>query len=661
MKQYYRRVLTAVFTLCMGTLCASQVPDISNWKDRTKENMPLLLEDFDGTPAKEWIIPKTAKITRGTGYNGTSALMLERTDQNQNIYIEGLAKIKLPLQPGHSYCFSGMYRTEDIKVRSHMNFSVSLLAEKNGQESNIASPMEFEESKDFKPFSFVVSSFSGDNFMLLRLFYSTSGRIYFDNLKVEPVTQGMGQILFLEPSKLELDDKGSIRLRFILSDKTPCSVIVRCGGKETIADIDMKTGEAAVELGNFPFGEYKAEFILINKAEKSILNKSSSTLFRRGPSKAKGVIAFDRYGRVTMDGKTFFPVGIFVSRVRTEADVKRIADAGFDFIINYGTMGLNIQEKENEISRNAEYTSPYYTTDVKRWEKEYRSSLDILQKHGLKYIESTMRIYPASKNVPEYRKELHHPALFAHYISDEVSPLQIPLLVASRESIMKNDPDRIVVALTCNNDDCDSYSVACDMLGIDSYPINFKNEKQSMLPVRKSMEAANRTKKPVMFSPQTFSWSAWRPSCGASKYPTEKEMRSMVLLPVIMNCRAFCFYSYTSIFENSELNDPGSAKKFWPGVVETVKVLRSLEPWIMSTVNVPVKMENKGKSIVDVLGRMADGKRVVFITSCGPDDADAVIDAGKDGLKSRFGNTKPLGNGKYHFTGTEIDSDVLFE
>ena len=107
--------------------------------------------------------------------------------------------------------------------------------------------------------------------------------------------------------------------------------------------------------------------------------------------------------------------------------------------------------------------------------------------------------------------------------------------------------------------------------------------------------------------------------------------------------------------------------RFFQGVLARVcavaKLLRGLEPWLLSLEKAPdVAIASKASSIVDARAFSSDGKLRVLVTACGPGKAEAVITVpGKTNLKSRFGNIRPLGGGKYLFCGDDICSDILME
>ena len=90
-------------------------------------------------------------------------------------------------------------------------------------------------------------------------------------------------------------------------------------------------------------GDYPCKAFLLNLKNKTIVAKGEYT-FRR-IEKLKKQSYLDKYNRLIVDGKPFLPVGVFYTWVRTEKDLQRIADGGFNFILTYTPNSLNIQPK----------------------------------------------------------------------------------------------------------------------------------------------------------------------------------------------------------------------------------------------------------------------------------------------------------------------------
>ena len=162
--------------------------------------------------------------------------------------------------------------------------------------------------------------------------------------------------------------------------------------------------------------------------------------------------------------------------------------------------------------------------------------------------------------------------------------------------------------------------------------------------------------------PQGFNWGIYRrgENYADFRYPTEEEMRAQALLSLNFRARALIFYAYESVRRHDQF-DPGASKWFWPRVKAVTLLAKELSPFFLATaVPTKVKLESKGESFVEAkLHKADDGKEIVVITSDGPGAGVAILDVGKDGLKSRFGNTQALGNGKYEFRGMNMASDIL--
>ena len=658
-------ILPAIFF--SAALFALEWMPLEEFNDLTRQGNTLVLsEDFENDIIT-WKLPSGCRIIHGEGLNGTKALEIERDESNYNNYDIAVASYRLNIEPGVRYHVSCFYRSATIKQRLHMAFSASILLTQDGKYVSMVNPKNMNETTEWKKFSFEFTGASKkiDMDLILRLFYKTSGKIYFDNIRIERVqTDGASSFVLKKPSLLKLNDKGEISLKITTSSCNTDELVVILINEKIKRISQLKNNEVSFLTGNLPEGKYTFQTLLVNFKKKTILAKDSITLFRhKNTSPPDGHIIIDNHNRVLIDGKPFLPVGIYVTRIRTEKNIRQIADGGFNFILNYTTRALNIQKEENNTSRLNLWNPPTYGTEI--WEKQYRESLDMLSKYNLKYIATNMRIYSPQDKIPQYLPAIQHPALLAHYIADEPNITARKLLKTTRETISGNDPWHPVIVLTEKVQDYLPFAGCGDILGIDPYPIEKKHLDHNMLMVRTACQEAASIRIPFMMVPQAFNWGAYRKNDAFSTYayPTEEEIRSMTLLAAIYGCKWFCFYSYTGIMELQEKHDPGSSKEFWPRVTATAKLLRQLEPWLLSLEKAPnVTVENKTSSIVDARAFSSNGKLRILITGCGPGKAKAVITIPKhQNLKSRFGNTKALGGGKYLFNGNNISSDILIE
>ena len=193
----------------------------------------------------------------------------------------------------------------------------------------------------------------------------------------------------------------------------------------------------------------------------------------------------------------------------------------------------------------------------------------------------------------------------------------------------------------------------------DRYPIRGK-ESRSMASIRDHFTSGiGNAKMGVWFVPQTFHWGAYQKPVENFRFPTENEMRSMMLLAMNMGAKGYCFYSYSTIFDRQEKIFPGSAKKFWPQVVRVARMLKSLEEFFFTDDVTRVACVNKGKNKVEAKLYRSGKKVCVVITCDGPGRAEAVLRLPELKLKSLYGNTVRQKDGTYKFTGLDIGSDVL--
>lgn len=653
-----------ILLACSGLAAAAVLPiDLSQFRDATGDVSIVMISDNFEKKSSQWKLPSGCRIVPGAGMGGSAALLCERQEKDYKNYWGSIARLPLKLKAGSSYKMTIWYRTENLKPRLHMELSASIRHCRNGQEMHLDNPKRMAASSEWKK---VAMTFVGSDYeteLILRLFYETSGRVYWDNLEIVEISSN-GMLYPITPLMLAPDANGRFIFRVVTSEPLNTGAVVLKTADKT-AWAPVIDSRAMIEFGSLPEGKVGIDAFLVDTVQKTILIRNQFNFFNsKHGAPPEGAVSIDAAGRVMVDGKPFLPVGIYATWLRKEDDLKRIADGGFNFILHYTSRGaFDIQSSDITTESDDRWTSPDYGSS--RWNAVARRSLDLIHKYGLKYMACHMRVYgEKDTEIKKFNPVFLHPALLAYYLADEISAASMPLVRRSRETIAGNDLYHPVIALTDKPQHCLYYGQAADVIGIDPYPIMDKGS-DSILTVRDFLISANAVGLPVMYVPQAFNWGAHKPKENYSdfRYPTETEMRSMVLLGAIYGAKWFCFYSYTTIMERQEKFNPGSSRVFWPRVCAVAKLLRGLEPWLLSLEKAPdVAIASKASSIVDARAFSSDGKLRVLVTACGPGKAEAVITVpGKTNLKSRFGNIRPLGGGKYLFCGDDICSDILME
>lgn len=649
--------------LILSPSYAADLPDISEYEKADGSNSPLLLfEDFNGRTDR-WELPDSASIERNGGLIGTAALVFQHNAGNNSKELKvSLKKNICKLEKGKRYIFKAYYRTENMPDAKNAH-TTPMVNTTDGKSTAWFRPLPYplKPSPEWKPveFEFVAGETTDIN---LRLSPNALGKVWYDDISISENFARTGTMYPIAPYALRLDDRGRISIKAHIYGESSKKisgyyVYLRTEDRQEVKQLDGN-GIASFELGDLKEGKHVFETNVLDPGKKRILAEDKFTLFRTPAIRpASTSVAFDGHKRMLIDGKPFMPVGIYVHCLRTEADLKRIADAGFNTVLNYRSFSMDIQTEENEISAAAHTSKtagPDYGTP--EWRKKQKKSLDLMDRYGLKLIVASSH----GKYDPVYE----HPAVIAYYIADEETVDHLPRIRKIRENWSSVSPFRPVIALTCRPEDFDEYAKVCDVLGFDMYPIHTFDFKKTLINFRREFEKAGNTGLPVMAVPQFFNNGFY---AGGERfkeyfYPTYAEMRSQALLNITQGTRFFCAYSYMDAWERLGKSDPGMQETFWMNVSQSANVLRTIEPWVMSTDQAPnIKVENKGETEISSSAHMHNGQMMILVVSSGNKAGEAIIHAGKDRLRSATGNTRPLGKGRYLFQSKGIASDVLYE
>lgn len=660
MKKFSMLGLTALTVICS----ASETLRMQDFRDIVagNEQKVIFSEAFEDRKIseKQWQL-KGAVFNR-EGFNGNGGLTIQRKAFSDPYRI---TKARIALKPGKRYSIRVDVQFKDYNGPDKLSFfGIEFQKDKKYHGGVFPSFTGIKKVNSWKTYSAEFSSPSdmeaADVVLFLRKY--TTGRATYDNIVIEELGEASPRIYPVLPKNLTVDDSGNITLHL---DNVPAGkncLLAEAQGKAVCGEII--NGECTIQMPWLNEGRNVVRCAVVDPAQKIRYGQTEIILFRN--RRAPGGITTRRNGIIERDGKAFLPVGIYCNADRLhESDLRRIADAGFNFILPYNSSLLNLTGKS------------------KTRLDGMKTSFDMAARHGLQVLCCIKEIRPLQEmdGVKGYDKVIDylvsgmksHPALIGWYISDEEPIEHVPRFIRLRERISAIDNAHPVFTLTDKKLDARVYGATGDIFMGDFYPI--RNEKdQSMTPLRDYITTCMSNGLGFWRVPQAFNWGiTFRTDPYSSyRYPTDLEMRSMVLLAMNLGTKGYCFYSYTPIFHQQEQLDPGSSKKFWPQVARTAKLLRELEPFFLTEQAENVKVDNQsekfmdkngdahGKPFVEAKRYTAGGRTVVVITSDGPGHARAVLELpdGKQ-FKSRFGQTRSLGGGKYLFEGDNICSDIL--
>lgn len=625
---------------------------------------------------RDWDLPEGYRHDPRGGRSGTGALRLDRADPKRYT----LASQAIFLQPGVRYTFGAWVRTANVE----------------GGDSGATICLEFHDKdgwmgghypagiKGTRDWTWVEGNGAVPDAavrctLVLYLRQNMTGTAWFDDVRIK-AEAGTWSACQLFPSHGRIDpERGRIVLgsyingRFVaeperIEESDLACVIRAVRNKRTLMETQaqVRGSRIAVDLGALPAGDISLDLKLLETRRKWIIGQAAlpATVAAAGAPPPDSC-RLDAFGRAIVNGEPFLPVGLYCSSLK-RADIARLAESPFNCVMPYGSMELKLDESSLD------------------GVAAIREALDACHAGGLKVIFSIKDVFAGTpwektaffgargeeavieKTVRSFRD---HPALLAWYVNDELPVSVLPRLTARRQEVNRLDPHHPTWAVLYQFDELQYYAPTCDILGIDPYPIEndrSRDMKRVLHGMEKSEEATGTAEGMALWVvPQVFNSGAY--GCDDRETllknyrdPTETEMRAMALLCALKGAKGFIFYSYFDLFRPHTLPD---LERRWPEICRVGRQLRELEPFLLSPRPHPKTTVEAGSG--RVLARCfvsEDGRWRVLVAGIGPGDSAATIHVeGAPGLRSRFGSSKPLGQGRYRFTGRDICADVLEE
>lgn len=371
----------------------------------------------------------------------------------------------------------------------------------------------------------------------------------------------------------------------------------------------------------------------------------------RTPDREKGLFVREN-GVVLKDGKPFMPLGFYTDFAYAEKydlagvefHFRRLRDAGFDTIIDYGTYTLQ-----------GERRAAFYT---------------MAEKYGISVIDDSFGSDAHTKlatNREAMRRRAQEIAAFpAHigwYTMDEAPENTVPGLTVLRRFLNDITPGKIVN--TCNIMRAAPYLPTADIAGGDTYPVKKDSPNTLEEPNRRLKDVANCRPAAIWYAPQCFNWARMEKNSKSvetyltrGREPTFMEMLSVALAMAMNDTTGFFFYSY---FEMVECPVPEFREQRWRDMVKIAKEFRALEPFLMSGEK-KVEIAHADRKEASRVQLLTDGKghrRVLVIGLYRDHETAFTLPAEYGGrFRSRFGFTK-FEDGQWVFRAKDFTCDIL--
>jgi hypothetical protein len=288
----------------------------------------------------------------------------------------------------------------------------------------------------------------------------------------------------------------------------------------------------------------------------------------------RATVELDAQGNIVVDGRPFFPIGIF--HVDTPEHVRMVKSAGFNTIETTADRAVELRDAlERERVWVVAYGGGVETESV-------RATVELLK---------------------------DHPMLLAYYPLDEPELNEVPLAKAraAYRLFRKLDPHRPVFAVIARPNEYGRWKDTSDILGVDPYPIPHAPPVRVAEYMDKALASISRLPgqgsednqrapsgyRAVWGIPQAFDWDFYGEDSGLSKpkhllRPTEAEMRLMTYLEVIHGAKGIIFYCLVGYGGYNTIENPVQ----WRALRRLARELARLSPALVGP-DAPWKLEAK--------------------------------------------------------------------
>ena len=260
---------------------------------------------------------------------------------------------------------------------------------------------------------------------------------------------------------------------------------------------------------------------------------AASLRFARIMEPSKRKVRIDSMKRTIVDGKPFFPLGMyFRNRDLNASNLAHYVEGPFNCVMPYAPKGLSKKELDTYGAAGLRviFDLRHGTTDedgAEAWVRE---------------------------TVAKYRD---NPVLLAWYTNDERPVADIPKLAFRQRLLEEIDPDHPTWSVQDVFSEARQYMGTYDVLGMDPYPIPKKPIETAISSMRQGLEGTFASRA-VWQVPQAFGWG-WlkRMETKGQRAPTQKEMSNMTWQAIAGGANGIVYYAFQHLYERHD--DPADA------------------------------------------------------------------------------------------------------
>ena len=316
--------------------------------------------------------------------------------------------------------------------------------------------------------------------------------------------------------------------------------------RRVAATVTNGAASVACDVSDLAPGVNLVRFELTHKG----VTQSASLVFERvtPEEEAAPAVRIDAYGRTIVDGKPFFPLGMYWSKVDPRL-IGTYCEGPFNCLMPYNAPN--------------------------------RREMDLCASNGLKVIYNVVgRDLSNGAIVRRFRR---HPALLAWYLNDERPISERETLTRARDFAELHDPDHPGWIAIYQYYEVRSYLPTFDVVGTDPYPL-YRNPIGMVTKWTRATRDGLMGLKPMWQIPQVFDKGAYASNRknfpDACHPPTYDDMRNMAWQCLAGGANGLVFYSF---FDLVAMDAKTPFRQRWEEVKRMACEIKSYEAYFLST------------------------------------------------------------------------------
>ena len=544
MKRHY------VFANLTIVICAVLVALFAN---AAEFKSPRLRDAGFADGSKEWTIPASGwQVASGAGRGGSAALASEGS-------AAGEVSQRLAIEAGTRYRFGAWVKRDRPRRKGDAEPKIALrwFSWQDKFIGEAVAAIAVDNNPDdtggwvrYEGLSPAVRGPYGDLYVALPQGFE--GRIFFDDFYFFP---DGGKTVGSLVSSAYRDEaaKGKVRFAVELNVNIVANPVegLKAGfsfegadGKTFALKPDELTADkaiVAVDVARLKQGASRASFSLAAADGKPL--GEAALDFTRVAAPTPRRVTIDEYNRTIVDGKPFFPLGMFAGGLSQE-QIDTYVKGPFNCILCY-----NPSEKAMDRCRDA----------------------------GIMFIDNIKDYVPGSKWVKkgcetkekalaELRAHVervrNHPALLAWYTNDEAPLSQFSCLKEFNDFVHSIDANHPTYTVIDRPEHARRFAPTYDVIGMDPYPIG---NNRGGIDIAHGWAAVAKEGmygfRPMWHVPQAYNWywhEARRKIAGDDpdlRFPTREEFKSMIWQPVAAGANGLIPYSFHDIYRHARRDE----------------------------------------------------------------------------------------------------------